>query len=60
MRKKKKNPEEDFWKDIKKSIDEGYRYFWKKRGYDEPPSTQLGKFGNMIFGKGSKMHHKEK
>lgn len=56
MRKRKnKGADEDYWRNIKKDIDEGYRYFWKKRGYDEPPSAS---FGNITFGKLIKKHHK--
>lgn len=27
-----------------KAIDEGWRYFWKQRGYDHPPSADLNTF----------------
>lgn len=44
MKKKQRSKEEeDFWKDIKKHIDEGHRRFWKKRGLSEPPSTSYNK-----------------
>lgn len=33
--------------DLIKAIDEGWRYFWKKRGYSEPPSIDSDTF---IFG----------
>ena len=33
--------------DLIADIDWGWRYFWKKRGYDPPPS--IGSFGSKDF-----------
>ena len=46
-KRKSRKSEEDFYRDIKKHIDEGHRYFWKQRGLEEPPSTSY----NLTFGK---------
>ena len=53
-KKQRSNAEEDFWKDIKKHIDEGYRRFWKKRGLSEPPPTSC----NRTFKYGTKTGRK--
>lgn len=40
-------------KQLCKDIDEGWRYFWRKRGFIEPPSIVDNgfKFGNLNFEK---------
>ena len=56
MKRKKRNKksEEDFYRDIKKHIDEGHRHFWKQRGLDAPPATSY----NFKFGKNAKTGRK--
>lgn len=48
---------------IIEEIDKGWRYFWKKRGYEPPPSFHKSKSNNFLFGKSlyeAKSNQKEK
>lgn len=45
-KKSKKKSDEEYWRGIKKAVDEGHRYFWRKRGLDAPPASSYNLFGD--------------
>jgi hypothetical protein len=42
MKRERRNKKSEvaFYKDLKKAIDEGHKYFWRKRGLVTPPATE--------------------
>ena len=50
-RKKNKKSDEAYWRDIKKAIDEGHKYFWSKRGMPPPSTSYNTNFKNFKTGR---------
>ena len=48
-----------FSPNIIEEIDKGWKYFWKKRGYDPPPKSNNFLFGKSLYEAKSTKEEKE-